>query len=277
MPIGPFQSTVPRRGELVGVDRRGLGTDVEALPPVGDRAGGHDRGSRRRRSTSRAIDDVGRDLAPARSRAGGGTRRPCRARTSESPTRVPCASRNVNAIAPPTSTVSQRSSSASITPSLSLDLGAAEHRDERSLRLVEQAARAPRPRGRAAARRRAGSDARRADDRRVRAVRRAERLVHVDVGELGEVGARTRGRSRSRPARSAGSRACTHVARARRTRPAARTRGPTTAGASSTSRPSSSPRRAATGAIEYCGSGFALRAARGARTHDDRVVARAAS
>ena len=42
----------------------------------------------------------------------------------------------MNAIAPPMSTVSQRSSSASITPSLSLDLGAAEHRDERAGHVV---------------------------------------------------------------------------------------------------------------------------------------------
>src|SRR3954466_14436086 len=36
---------------------------------------------------------------------------------------------------------------------------------------------------------------------------------------------------------------------------------PTTSGASSTGRPSSSPRRRATGASEYCGSGVAFRGA----------------
>ena len=102
--------------------------------------------------------------------------------TSESPTPWPCATRNVNAIAPPTRIVSQRSSSASITPSLSLDLRAAEHRDERVRRAVEQARQhfdlaVQQPAARVR------EQPRRADDRRVRPVRRAERLVHVEVAE----------------------------------------------------------------------------------------------
>ena len=85
-------------------------------------------------------------------------------------------------------------------------LHAAEHHDERLLRRVEQRAQhldlacEQPPGGRR-------HHPRRPDDRRVRAVRGAERVVDVHVAELGEV-RRERGIVRSpRPARSAGSRA----------------------------------------------------------------------
>ena len=140
----------------VGVGRRGLGPDVEALPAVGDRAAAHDArlgvgGDRparsRRRSGSR----------PGRSRAAGGTRRPCRARTSESPTA--CALREQErerhraADEHRVAAVEQRVDHAELVA----DLRAAEHRDERLRRR-----RASRPREhldlaeRAAARRRCG-------------------------------------------------------------------------------------------------------------------------
>ena len=76
--------------------------------------------------------------------------------------------------------------------------------------------------------------------------------------------------------RSAGSRA-SRRRRGSTARPAAPTRGPTTAGASGTSHPSSSLRRAATGAIEYCGSTLPFGRPRWPATDDDRARAPAAS
>ena len=148
------------------------------------------------------------------------------------------------------------SSSASITPSLSLTLAPPSTADERVLRRrraardehLDLAVRAAGPPAR-------GRIARRADDRRVRPVRRAERLVDVDVAELATGSPRTRGRSSSRPARSAGSRACIDVARARGSRPAARPRRPDDRGREQRPRSRAArASRAATGAIEYCGS-----------------------
>ena len=89
---------------------------------------------------------------------------------------------------------------------------------------------------------------------RMRAVRGAEGVVHVHVAEACQRSPRARGRSWSRPARSGCS-----PASAPRPSPSCcashSTSGPTTAGAWRTSMPSSSPSRADTGAIEYCGSG----------------------
>ena len=159
MPIGPFQSTVRGLGDARRRrSPRSPGPMSRPFQPSGIAPAGTMR-------VSASADDVlrdhevDRDLHPAGRRARGGTRRPCRAAPASRRRAMPCASRNVNAIAPPTRTVSQRSSSASITPSLSLDLGAAEHRDERVLGVVRAAATAPRPRGAAAARRRAAGRA----------------------------------------------------------------------------------------------------------------------
>ena len=131
--------------------RRGLGADVEALPAVrdpaaptrcGSSASADDRPARSRRRPG---------SAPGRCRAGAGTRRPCRARTSESPTPMPCASeereRHRAADEDRVAAVEQRVDHAELVA----HLGAAEHRHERPGRgVVPAAARAPRPRGTAA-------------------------------------------------------------------------------------------------------------------------------
>ena len=152
--------------------------------------------------------------------------------------------------------MSQRSSSASITPSLSLDLRAAEHARRTAASASSSSAGEHLDLAeRAAGRRRCGRSARRADDRRVRPVRRAERVVHVDVAELGEVGRERGVVRRSRPARTAGSRACiTSPGAADAT--SGSTRGPTTAGASSdlAAEQLAEP-RARPAPCEYCGSG----------------------
>ena len=83
-PIGPFQSTIARVGDRVGEDRRGLGTDVEPLPPVGDAARADDA---RRRGLGHLLrdHDVDRHLHPPglEERAQSSTRS---GSTSESPT-----------------------------------------------------------------------------------------------------------------------------------------------------------------------------------------------
>ena len=192
--------------------------------------------------------------APARSRAGGGTRRPCRARTSESPTRDALREQERERHRPAdehrVAAVEQRVDHAELVA----HLGAAEHRDERvasasceqprqHLDLAVQQPPAGAAAGRAAGRR--STRARGATRRTPRSRSASPSSVRL---------AANAGRRRSRPARSAGSRAS-------RRRPARRladqrldrrARRPPAPAAPST--PSSSPRRAATGAIEYCGS-----------------------
>ena len=153
---------------------------------------------------------------------------------------------------PPMTSASTMSSSASITPSLSRDLRPAEHRDERPRRVPRADRAAPRPPGRAAARRRVGRRLRRPDDRGVRPVRRAERVVDVDVEARRPAGRRRPGRWPPRPGRSAGSRAARRPARAR-------------------------PSRARTGATEYFGIGLALGPAEVGARGDLRAVRPAAT
>ena len=132
------------------------------------------------------------------------------------------------------------------------DLGAAEHRDERPVRLVEQPRRAPRPRGAAAARpRSAGRAAGRRSTRAPGATRRTPRSRSASspsarfVAKAGIVAPLARLEAQVLEH---------HDAAGTRRSTIGSTLGPNTRGASGTRRPSSSPRCAATGAIEYCGS-----------------------
>ena len=97
----------------------------------------------------------------------------------------------MNAIAPPISSASARSTSASDTPSLSetfapprtATYGRSGSREEPAEHLdlpLQQPSGGRRPAGRA-------HQVGQGDDARVRAMRRAERVVHVRVGELGEL------------------------------------------------------------------------------------------
>ena len=197
-------------------DGRGIGDDAPRRHPrsrARRRAPSTRRGSRRPRrsrvsasaATSRAITkSTGICTRPvASSRVHSSTKS---GSTSESPTDTPCARRKVNAIAPPTSTVSQRSSSASITPSLSPTLAPPSTATKGRARVVQQR-REHLDLAEQQAPGRVRQQPRRADDRRVLTVRRAERVVHVEVAELARGWCRTPGRSLPRPARSAGSRA----------------------------------------------------------------------
>ena len=138
------------------------------------------------------------------------------------------------------------SSNASITPKLVGDLRAAEHRDERVLRLVAQTEQdvdfllQQAPHGR-------GHPLRWPDDRCVRSVGRAERIVDVAVDAVDQLIDERRARCRSRPDRTGGSRA------ARRP------------GASSAS-------RARTGAIEYFGVGSPFGPTEVTRADDARAA-----
>ena len=162
--------------------------------------------------------------------------------TSESPVGRPIARKKLKHIAPPIRIASATSRKRSITPILSLTLapprittngcsGSASSEDEHRHLLLQQEARDRRPQA-----------PRHALGRRVRAVRGAERVVHVEVGRAARARPRAPGRSWSRPARSGCSRAPS-------TSPAARVRarcsisGPTTAGAWRTGQPVSSASR----------------------------------
>ena len=210
----PEHRARPRRSTSANVGR-GPGTDVEALPAVGDRAAPTMRGLGVGRPISCGDHDVGRDLRPRPVvEQAAARRRPVGLARASRRRAWPCASEererhraaDEDRVAP----VEQRVDDAELVA----HLGAAEHGDERALRR-RRAAPSSTSTSRASSRPAgARQDARRADDRRVRAVRRAERVVHVDVAELDERWSRTRGRSSSRPGRSAGSRA----ARRRRAR-----------------------------------------------------------
>ena len=124
----------------------------------------------------------------ARSRRHSSARSGC---TSESPTPLPCASRNVNAIAPPMRTVSQRSSNALITPSFCPTFAppitatngrfAPSSRARQHLDFAEEQTSAG-----------VRQQARRADDRRVISMGCTEGLVHVHISEFGQIGAKRR-------------------------------------------------------------------------------------
>ena len=125
--------------------------------------------------------DVGRQVDRAcRCRAAAGRCRPGRARSSESPIECPCAARKVKHMPPPMTSASATSSRASMTPSLSLTLapprtatngrrGWSRSAEEHLDLLRQQPTR------------RAGQGLRRADDRGVGPVRRAEGVVDVGV------------------------------------------------------------------------------------------------
>ena len=177
-------------------------------------------GRRRPRTRSAMTTSLGQQRARSRARR----RRPSPAGpllalvvlVQRRPDRVPRAARNVNAIAPPTRIASASPVKRSMTPILSVTFDAAEHDHERLLRRLEErsststsAARSSRPRSAGGARRRRSS---------VGAVRGAERVVHVDVGQRASSAANA-GSFSSSPGRSAGSRA---AARHRRARPARR-------------------------------------------------------
>ena len=92
------------------------------------------------------------------------------------------------------------------------------------------------------------------DRRGVRAVRGAEGVVHVDVGRARPARAPARGRSSSRPAPSACSRARARSPGSSSLGHPRRTSGPTTSGAWCTGASISSPSRSDTGASEVSGS-----------------------
>ena len=110
--------------------------------------------------------------------------------------------------------------------------------------------------------------------RRMRAMRRAERVVDVDVGERRERPARSRRRSSLLRRGSEGSRAATTFAplAVRCLHRVARRLSPTQSSANATSRPSSSPRRAATGFRLNSGAWLALRTSEVRREHDGRAL-----
>ena len=151
---------------------------------------------------------------------------------SESPTAWPCALKNGKHIAPPIRIASARCEERVEHADLVGHLGAADDRDERPLRVVEDA-RAASSTSRSSSRPAAlGSRCATRLGRGVRAVRGAERVVDVDVGERRVALRRARGRSSSRPARSGRSRASrrrrpgTLVERRPRARPARRAARP---------------------------------------------------
>ncbi len=150
-------------------------------------------------------------------------RRPRRPRRSysDAPTSWPWAARNVNAIAPPIRITSARSQEALDDADLVGHLGAA---DDRRRTAASGRARMPRERldlalQQAPAPRR--QQVRDALGRGVRAVRRAERVVDVDVGAARPAPARARGRSLVSPAwKRMFSSSTTSPSRASRPRPA---------------------------------------------------------
>ena len=158
---------------------------------------------------------------------------------SEEPTSWPWALKNGKHIAPPIRTVSARSRNASSTPILSVTFAppttatSGRFGSSRMPLSVVTSRSSSRP----AARRQQVRDAL---GRGVRAVRGAERVVDVDVGELRVALGQRRRRSSSRPRRSA------------RSRPSRRRPSGTSSrsGASVTSTPSSSPSRSAAGLSE---------------------------
>ena len=250
------------------------GPDVEALPPVagspsaGTRAGlgvGRHRPARSRRrsgSATRPVASRRRHCVDLLGLAPASRRRRCPARA-----------RNVNAIAPPMSSVSQRSSSASITPSLSLTLAPPSTATNGRVGVVGQQPRqhldlaVQQPARRRRQHRAAGPtiEACARCDGTERVVRRRRRPARRGWR-------RTRGRSLSRPGRSAGSRAAPR--RPGSTTPTSgSTRGPTTAGASGTSRAEQLAQPRARPAPSSTAGRPCPSAGRGApHDHDDRVA-----
>ena len=189
--------------------------------------------------------------------------------TSESPTSPPCARSKVNAIAPPTRIVSHRSRSASITPSLSLTFAPPS----------------------TATNGRGGSCRRRESTSTSCRSRLPAALGSTPGGPTMDACARCDAPNASLTYRSAvpvsaaakpGSFSVSPGSKRRfssmATAPAGRsattcsTFGPTTAGASGTSAPSSSPSRRATGAIESRGSGTPFGPPEMTAHDDDRPV-----
>ena len=110
-----------------------------------------------------------------------GTCRPGPPRAGTTPIGWPCAARNVKHMPPPMMRLSTTSSRASITPSLSRHLGPAEDGDERPAR-VRRGSPSSTSTSFASSRPAAlGQVRRRADDRGVGPVRRAEGVVDVGV------------------------------------------------------------------------------------------------
>ena len=165
---------------------------------------------------------------------------------------IPWAEKKLKHIAPPTSITVRDLEELLHDADLVAHLGAAEHHAEGPGGIVadggqlshlalEQQARI------------GGKQVRHALGGRVRAVGGAEGVVHVQIGQR-----RQPPRELRIVARLAGLEAAVlehqHLPRPEPSRQASPTSGPTTAGASVTSEPSSSPSRAATGAIENAGS-----------------------
>ena len=206
-PIGPFQKTVPASAITSRVARRGAGADVEPHPAVGhvDAVELAALGVGRERAPgTRSVGQQQLAAAPRRARACAGSM-PSSSH-SESPTSWPCAEKNGKHIAPPMRTVSARSRNASRTPILSVTFAPptiATSGRFGSSRIPVSVSTSRCSSSPAAL----GSRLRDADGRGVRAVRGAERVVDVDVGEARRSAWRARGRSSSRPARSGRSRA----------------------------------------------------------------------
>ena len=213
-PIGPFQNTVPAPRDLLARSAAAVrGPMSSPIQPSGTST-----------PSSVAASALGADAArrargPRAARArprGRRRRRSAHARASstsssahsEAPMAWPCAARNGKHIAPPIRIASASSRKRSMTPILSRHLGAAEDRHQRPRRLGQQ-------RGQRRSTSRSSSrpaalvvdQSRDALGRGVRAVRGAEGVVDVDVGERGERSTPARGRSWSRRARSGRSRA----------------------------------------------------------------------
>ena len=179
------------------------------------------------------------------------------ASTSDFPVSSPIALKNVHAIAPPITAGRPCGSSCSMTSILPGDLRAAEDRR----RTAASDSRAPRRGSRApsasASPATAGLQAvRDAFGRRVRAVRRPERVVHVEVAELGEPAATAARRSSLRRRGSA----CSRAATTRALGSCVAFIGFVGVGALDEARSccfgSSSPSRRATGSSEYFASGL---------------------
>ena len=255
----------------------GLRSDVQAHPVGGDRVGrddlvvgvGGERGGGDDVDGQDDLDALGLGLvevALAR-------RRRWSASSRLLPTSWPWALRKVNTIPPPMSRRSAVCSRLSMTPSLSDDLGAAEHDGIRALGVLGEALEhvdLGATQSADGVRQQAGDVV----DRRLLAVHDAEAVGDEDVGERGErvgelgpllVG--LGGLARVEPEVLQQD----DVTR----RPAAATAAwadsPTVSVAKATSRPSSSPSRFATGASEYLSSGAPLGRPRWAQTTTRRA------
>ena len=183
--------------------------------------------------------------------------------TIDLPTSSPCAFRNVYVMPPPISSLSTRGSRFLMTSILPDTFEPPMIGDERPLRVAERVAQVVELLLHQVARRRLRHELRDALGRGVGAVGAAERVVHVDVGQRGQLLGEARDRSLPPRRGSAGSRAA-----ARRRGCSAATAfsagAPTQSSANATGAPSSAAERVGDRAQAHVGHALAVGTARGA-------------